>query len=428
MQGVDGKLRCVARGRRETAKFAEQLIASHSGSGCHGLTTNQFGERRSAGDGGNAALGLKTDFGDYSVVHPSGKFQDVAACGILELNRGVGVGKNTGVARVLEMIDELRRVHGDIVGVLPTSPKTGEKRGTVHRPCSWLSAKAEGYDAVIDICCHTNQMHAGHTLKRIVSLQPSVTAILHELGKLELLVACTKYCAAICPQVKERNITIVSDSWTAQAKQIREVNPDFVIASVPYQEKSLIEVLKVGVPFLALAPMTLADIYSDIAAISRIVGAEDEGGRVIDRMSAQIKEVRRSAKNLPRPRVFCEEWGKPLIASQPWVAELVEAAGGKFVGTPGARIEPAEVEAAAPEILIAAWCGAGDRVPLRKIVEARGWQNLPAAKARRVYCIRDEYLNTPAPTLVRGLEALVAAIHPKHFPQVEGLRCMGPIG
>jgi hypothetical protein len=42
----------------------------------------------------------------------------------------VGVGKNTGVARVLEMIEELRRVHRDIVGVVPTSPKTGEKWGT----------------------------------------------------------------------------------------------------------------------------------------------------------------------------------------------------------------------------------------------------------------------------------------------------------
>ena len=267
-------------------------------------------------------------------------------------------------------------------------------------------------------------MQVGHIPSRIVSLQPSVTAILRELGKLESLVACTKYCAAICPEVAEHETTIVADSWTAQAQQIREVRPDFVIASVPYQEKSLAEVLKVGVPFLALSPKKLADIYSDIAAISRIVGAEDEGARVIDRMTGQIEEVRKLTGNLVRPRVFCEEWGKPLIASQPWVAELVEAAGGEFVGTPGTRIEAAEIEKAAPEILIAAWCGAGDRVPLTKIVEARNWQNVPAVKAGRVYCIRDEYLNTPAPTLVQGLQALAAAIHPEQFPHAEGLRCI----
>ena len=36
-----------------------------------------------------------------------------------------------------------------------------------------------------------------------------------------------------------------------------------------------------------------------------------------------------------RPLVYCEEWGKPLILSQTWVAELVEAAGGRFFGQPG---------------------------------------------------------------------------------------------
>jgi len=80
------------------------------------------------------------------------------------------------------------------------------------------------------------------------------------------------------------------------------------------------------------------------------------------------------------------------------------------------------VEAASPDILIAAWCGAGDRVPLEKIIRQRGWENLPAVRNGRVHCIRDEYLNTPAPTLVQGLRALAAAIHPEYFPQASGLR------
>lgn len=113
-----------------------------------------------------------------------------------------------------------------------------------------------------------------------------------------------------------------------------------------------------------------------------------------------------------------------MISSQLWVAELVEAAGGEFVGTPGAQISFDDVAAANPDVIIAAWCGAGDRVPLEKIIPDRGWDETVAAKSGRVYCIRDEYLNTPAPTLVRGLHALSAAIHPECFPQAEGLRCI----
>jgi iron complex transport system substrate-binding protein len=260
--------------------------------------------------------------------------------------------------------------------------------------------------------------------RRIVSLQPSATVILCELGKLDLLVAYTKYCVDLCPEVGERGMAIVADSWTAQAQQIREANPDFVIASVPYQEKAVIEILKAGIPFLALAPKNLDDIYSDIALIGRIVSAEDVAEKVIRQMQDEIETIRQSTKDLPKPHVFCEEWGKPLIASQPWVRELVEAAGGEFVGSPGRKPSFGEIEACQPDVIVAAWCGAGNRVPLKKIIDTRNWQNTPAARNDRVYSIRDEFLNTPAPTLVHGLHALRAAIHPEHFPQAEGLRCI----
>lgn len=267
-------------------------------------------------------------------------------------------------------------------------------------------------------------MPSDYIPRRIISLQPSATVILRDLEKLDLLVACTKYCADLTPEVRSLKIAIVADSWSAQAEQIRTLQPDLVIASVPYQEKSVIEILKANTPLLALAPKSLADIYSDIALISRIVDASKTGQKVIDGMKGEIARIREQTKDFCRPRVFCEEWGKPLIASQQWVAELVEAAGGEFIGVPGKQILPEEVAELAPEVIIAAWCGARDRVPLEKLIEKRNWHHLPAAKNNRVYCIPDEYLNTPAPTLVHGLRALAAAIHPEHFPQPQGLRCM----
>jgi iron complex transport system substrate-binding protein len=95
----------------------------------------------------------------------------------------------------------------------------------------------------------------------------------------------------------------------------------------------------------------------------------------------------------------------------------VEAAGGEFLGEPGKQADADTVRSADPEVIIAAWCGAGDRVPLEKIIAERGWQQTSAARSGRVYCIPDEYLNTPATTLVLGLKALAWAIHPAVFPQ-----------
>ena len=270
-------------------------------------------------------------------------------------------------------------------------------------------------------------MLSSHTPRRIVSLQPSASVILAAIGELDRVVACTKYCADVIPEITLQPRIILADSWTADAKQIIAAQPDLIIASVPYQEKAVIEILKSGGRFLGFAPKTLADIYTDIAMIAGVVGASDRGDDVIASMQAQIEQVRARTVGLPHPSVFCEEWGKPLIASQAWVAELVEAAGGKFVGVPGRQISAEDVARLDPDILVAAWCGAGDRVPLEKIVSERNWQGTRAARASQVYCIRDEHLNTPAPTLLRGLDALAFAIHPERFAGAEGIRQITPV-
>ena len=265
-------------------------------------------------------------------------------------------------------------------------------------------------------------MPSSHTPLRIACLQPSATVILAAVGELDRVVACTKYCAEVVPEIMAKPRTILADSWTADAGQIIAVKPDLVIASVPYQEKAVIEILKSGTSFLGLAPKSLDDVYADIALIAGVVGASGRGEEVIARMQQHIEEVRTRTAGVARPKVFCEEWGKPLIASQAWVAELVEAAGGEFLGAPGRQISAEEVARINPDIVIAAWCGAGNRVPLEKIVAERKWQGTHAARASRIYCVRDEHLNTPAPTLLRGLDALAFAIHPELFACTEGIR------
>ena len=257
--------------------------------------------------------------------------------------------------------------------------------------------------------------------ERIVSLQPSATVTLERLGLLDRVVACTRYCADVCPAVRDSRL-IISDSWTAQAEQILAARPDLVIASVPYQLEAVAQILKAGVRFLGLAPRTLADIYTDMSAIAGVVGAPDRGAAIIADMQREIDSVRQGTAALSKPSVFCEEWGKPIIHSQSWVAELVAAAGGRFLGEPGKHTDPDTVRASDPDIIIAAWCGAGDRVPLDKIIRDREWAKTSAARNHRVYCIADELLNTPAPTLLAGLHAIAHAIHPDHFPQPPGIR------
>src|SRR5258708_11298288 len=102
-------------------------------------------------------------------------------------------------------------------------------------------------------------MPASYMPRRIASLQPSATVILAELGELDRLVACTKYCADVVPEIASQPCTILADSWTANAEQIMGARPDLVIASVPYQEKTDVDILQAYGRHLGLDTKTLAD-------------------------------------------------------------------------------------------------------------------------------------------------------------------------
>jgi iron complex transport system substrate-binding protein len=263
---------------------------------------------------------------------------------------------------------------------------------------------------------------------RIAALQPSVSITLDHLGCLDSLVACTRYCLQAVPSLRERDLKVIADSWSSNTEEILSASPDLVLASVPYRLESLAAILKCGVPVLTLAPHSLADVYQDIRLIGDILHAQDRASAVVEEMMRVFASTQDAVSKAETPLVYCEEWGKPLIHSQTWVAELVSAAGGRFLGKPGSVTDAAAIAAQDPDVLVFAWCGAGDRVPLARVIEKRQWQSLRAVREGRVYCVPDEFLNTPAPNLLQGLRALAGVIHPEIFGSAQGVRSLQPDG
>jgi iron complex transport system substrate-binding protein len=263
---------------------------------------------------------------------------------------------------------------------------------------------------------------------RVAALQPSVSLTLDHLGCLDSLVACTRYCLQAVPSLRERDLKVIADSWSSNTEEILSASPDLVLASVPYRLESLAAILKCGVPVLTLAPHSLADVYQDIRLLGDILHAQDRAAVVVEEMMGVFASTQDAVSTAKTPVVYCEEWGKPLIHSQAWVAELVSAAGGRFLGKPGSVTDAAAIAAQDPDVLVFAWCGAGDRVPLGRVIEKRQWQALRAVREGRVYCVPDEFLNTPAPNLLQGLRALAGVIHPEIFGSAQGVRSLQPDG
>jgi iron complex transport system substrate-binding protein len=250
---------------------------------------------------------------------------------------------------------------------------------------------------------------------RIVSLAPSVTRILWELGVAGNLLGVTRWCKDVVPEEAIQGLPILGDCWNLDARAVAQLRPDLVIGSVPYRAETVASLLAQGVRFLGKSPRTLDDIYGDILLLAAIVAKTGKGEKLAGSMRLRMAAVsKQAAAAANRPRVYCEVWSNPLRSAEPWVEELVEAAGGQFVPDPaGRQISSEEVIACDPEIIVLAWTATGDRARPDIVRKRPGWEKISAVKNSRIHVVRDEILNTPAPILLEGLNALAALIHPE---------------
>jgi iron complex transport system substrate-binding protein len=249
-----------------------------------------------------------------------------------------------------------------------------------------------------------------HGRERIVSLAPSVTSVLLELGAGRDLVGVSKWCKDVA-QVGWR--PQVGDCWKMDIEEVMRLKPTILIGSVPFAPDTVAKLLAQPITFVAINPRTLADIERDIRILGRIVNRGSNAEKSIRKMKRAFEAVAKAARSKSvnkRPRVYCEAWPKPRISSPPWVAELVEIAGGQMIVTPGQRVTDEEVAAAKPDIIVLAWAATGNKAKPANALRNLAWQNVPAVKNRRVFVIRDELLNTPGLPLMKGATELLCII------------------
>jgi iron complex transport system substrate-binding protein len=248
--------------------------------------------------------------------------------------------------------------------------------------------------------------------RRIVSLAPNVTSILLALGAGRELAGVSKWCKHVAPIGRRPQ---VGDCWKLNLDEVLRLKPTLLIGSVPFAPETVAQILKQPMAFLAINPRSLADIQTDIRTLGRLVNRAAAAEILIRQMQRAFADVAHRASQIrgraPRPRVYCEAWPNPRISSPPWVAELVEIAGGRMVLPAGERVSDEQVARARPDVIVLAWTATGDRANPNQALQNPAWKNVPAVKSRRIVVIRDELLNTPGPPLVKGVQELLRAIH-----------------
>lgn len=243
---------------------------------------------------------------------------------------------------------------------------------------------------------------------RIVSLEPSITAMLFALGAQEQVIAVSAYCHRVA-DVGDR--PQLAPTWSARPEDLADLEPDLVIAAPPYRVESVAGLLQTGLNVLCLYPKRLDDLYRHLHWLGRLAGVD--AGPIVSQLQAGFAAVEAQARAVPtkrRPRVYVEMWPNPMMSSPQWVAELVAMAGGQFVPVqPGRQVTSEEIIAADPEIIIVAWAGV-ENPSLDNVRRRPGWDQITAVAADRVAGVDEIHLNAPGPNLIHGARQLAAII------------------
>ena len=141
----------------------------------------------------------------------------------------------------------------------------------------------------------------GSSPKRIISLSPSITEILFEIGSGNQVIAVDN----LSNYPNEAPITDIS-AYDPNVEAISLLNPDLVILS--YNIKNLKAALKkIGIETIYLpAPLNFEDILDQIDYLGLQTGNEDKAKKLISKMKNRMKTLQKLRENEKATKIYHE--------------------------------------------------------------------------------------------------------------------------
>ena len=251
--------------------------------------------------------------------------------------------------------------------------------------------------------------------ERIVCLTEETVETLYLLGEDRRIVGVSGY--AVRPTRVRREKPRVSAFISADIPKIVALEPDLVLTFSDIQADITAEMMRAGLTVMAYNQRDIAGILSMIRHLGATVGEPERADRLADDLKRRLEAIAGQPGPRRAPMVYFEEWDDPMISGIKWVCELIEIAGGRdaFPDRAGRDramdrvVTSAEVIAAAPDVILASWCG--KKVRPEKIAARPGWDAIPAVRDGRIVEIKSPLILQPGPAaLTDGLDAILAAL------------------
>ncbi len=164
--------------------------------------------------------------------------------------------------------------------------------------------------------------------QKIISLVPSITQLLFDLGLQEQIVGRTKFC--IHPADKIKNIPTIGGTKNLDLKKIIALNPDLIFATKEENEKAQVEELQNQFNIYIKDVCNLEDNYNMISDIGKLTHTETRADAIILKTKDNFKKLKEiSNKPVTNKRALYLIWRKPYmtIGSDTFIHSMMESIG-----------------------------------------------------------------------------------------------------
>lgn len=286
---------------------------------------------------------------------------------------------------------------------------------------------------------------------RIVSLLPSATEIICELGLGDQLVGVTHECdypsfVRGLPKVTKTMIPHDATSkeidglvrerlrteralYSLDMPTLEGLSPNLIVTqalcdvcAVAESEVTAAACSLPGQPKVVnLEPTCLAEVFECLQLVGDAAGIPDQAFAAIARLRDRVEQVEKRSRSIDtRPTIVLLEWIDPPFCSGHWSPELVRIAGGvEMIGGEGQRSRTTawdEIVRADPEFLVIACCGFDverTRRDLPILASYPGYDQLACVRSQNVYVVDgNAYFSRPGPRLVDSVEILADILNP----------------
>jgi ABC-type Fe3+-hydroxamate transport system substrate-binding protein len=192
--------------------------------------------------------------------------------------------------------------------------------------------------------------------RRIVSLIPSTTELLCDLGLADRLVGVTAYCVE--PRHVVRAVPRIGGEKDPDLEKIRDLAPDLVIANVEENVRAHVDALRAwGLRVWVTYPRTVAESLRMIRELGAVTGQPGPAAALAGALEAALAGVRAAAPPAP-VRVFYAIWRNPYmtVSGDTYISDVLTTCGAVNVfAAADSRYPPvtlAEVAARRPEVIL----------------------------------------------------------------------------